>query len=148
VTALVLWELRRDLGQTLFDTIALLVGLRMALWLGPVLARYLDPGAPAHSRGLALLIVFVVASAAALAIGYYLNALTRWTMDQFDRVAGLVLGFSSAVIVCHVLVTSMALMWGTPKGPPAFVKKSHLGQEALSFRTAVKVVRFFDGLRV
>ena len=148
IIALILWEVRRDLGQSLFDTVALLLGLRVAWWLGPLLAPSLGMGNPNLARGVALLIVFVVASAGALVVGWYLHRLTLWTLDQFDRVSGLMLGFTSAVIVCHLLVTSVALMGATKWGPPKYVKQSWLAQEALSFRTCKQVVRFFNRLKV
>lgn len=146
IIALVLFELRRDLGQSLFDTIALLLGLRLALWLGPSLAGHFGFATPVQARGLALLGLFAVGSAAGLVLGYYLNTITRWSMDWFDRVAGVLLGFCSAVIVCHVLVSSAAFMFATHDGPPPFVAHSLLGQEALSFRTVEQVLQFFNRL--
>jgi uncharacterized membrane protein required for colicin V production len=145
--ALVLWGIRRDMGQSLFDTIALMFGLRLALWFSPALARNLHIGTATQSRGLALIALFFLISGAGVVLSYYLNAMTRWTMDSFDRVAGAVLGFSSAVIVCHVLVASLALIFATPSGPPPFVKQSVLGGELLSFHSFEQVVQFFDGLR-
>jgi uncharacterized membrane protein required for colicin V production len=147
-TALILWEIRRDLGQSLFDTVALLMGLRIAWWLGPLLAPGLGIANANQARGVALLIVFVLASAVTLLLGWYLHRLTLWTLDQFDRVAGLMLGFTSAVIVCHLVATSVALMGSTKAGPPKYVKQSWLAQEAISFRTCRQVVKFFNGLRV
>ena len=61
-------------------------------------------------------------------------------------VAGVLLGFSSAVIVCHVLVVSLALLCGSPNKPPEFVTQSPLGREALSFHTFQQVMEFFDQL--
>jgi uncharacterized membrane protein required for colicin V production len=145
--ALVLWGIRRDMGQSLFDTIALMFGLRLALWLSPTLAKHLQFAGPTQARGIGLIALFVITSGAGVVLSYYLNAMTRWTMDSFDRVAGAVLGFSSAVIVCHVLVTSLSLIFATPSGTPAFVKHSLLGEEILSFHTFEQVVQFFDGLR-
>lgn len=146
VVAMILWEIRRDLGQSLFDTVALLLGLRLALWVGPAAAGYLTFTAPEKARGLALLGIFLIGSGAGLVAGFYLYAVTRWTLDTFDRVAGVVLGFSGAVIICHVLVVSLTLLCGTPARPPAFITGSRLGQEALSFRTFQQVIQFFDRL--
>ena len=53
VVSLILWEIRRDLGQSLFDTVALLFGLRLAIWLGPTLAGELGMGQPNQARGVA-----------------------------------------------------------------------------------------------
>src|SRR5437660_12415153 len=78
---LVLWEIRRDLGQSIFDTVALLFGLRLALWLGPLLAGHLGMTQPNQARAVALLAVFVVGTGAGLVAGFYLNAVTRWTLD-------------------------------------------------------------------
>jgi uncharacterized membrane protein required for colicin V production len=144
---LVLWGIRRDMGQSLFDTIALMFGLRLALWLSPAFAQHLRFAAPTQARGIALVVLFVLISGAGVVLSYFLNAMTRWTMDSFDRVAGAVLGFSSAVIVCHVLVASLALLFATPSGPPSFVQHSVLGGEILSFHTFEQVIQFFDGLR-
>ncbi len=146
VVSLILWEIRRDLGQSLFDTVALLFGLRLAIWLGPTLAGELGMGQPNQARGVALLALFIAGSGAGLVGGYYLYAATRWTLDTFDRVAGVLLGFSSAVIVCHVLVVSLALLCGLPNKPPEFVTQSPLGREALSFHTFQQVMEFFDQL--
>ncbi len=146
VVSVILWEIRRDLGQSLFDSLAFLLGLRLALWVGPAVSRYLTFATPEQAHGLALIGVFVIGSAAGLVGGFYLYTVTRWTLDTFDRVAGAVLGFSSAVIVCHVLVVSLTLMFGTSARPPAFVTGSRLGQEALSFHTFQQVVEFFDRL--
>jgi uncharacterized membrane protein required for colicin V production len=145
--ALTVWEIRRDLGQSVFDTIALILGLRLAMWLGPILAPDLGMDSINQARGVALLLVFLVASGVGLAAGYYVHRITLWTLDQFDRVSGLLLGFSSAVIVCHVLVASFALMGTTNAGPPRYIKQSFLAQEALTFRTCRQVIGFFNGLR-
>src|SRR3954451_6292752 len=146
--SLTLWEIRRDLGQSLFDTIALLLGLRLAMSLGPYLAPDLGMGNINQARGVALLLVFLVTSGLCMAAGYYLHRITLWTLDQFDRVSGLLLGFSSAVIVCHVLVASFALVGTTKAGPPRYINQSYLAQEALTFRTCRQVIHFFNGLRV
>jgi uncharacterized membrane protein required for colicin V production len=146
VVSMILWEIRRDLGQSLFDTVALLLGLRLALWLGSPVSRHLTFATPEQAHGLALLGVFLIGSGAGMVGGFYLYTVTRWTLDTFDRVAGAVLGFSSAVIICHVLVASMALMYGASDKPPAFVTGSRLGQEALSFHTFQQVIEFFDRL--
>lgn len=143
---LILWEIRRDLGQSLFDTLALLLALRLSLGLGPWLAGHLGMAHPNQARGVALLLLFSVGTAAGLIGAFYLHAVTKWTLDTFDRVAGLLLGFSGAVMVCHVLVTSLTLCYGTPAKPPAFVAQSPLGQEALSFHTFQQVMQFFDRL--
>jgi uncharacterized membrane protein required for colicin V production len=146
--ALVIWELRRDLGQALFDTVALVVGLRLALWVGPGLAPHLGLANPNDARAIALLVVFAIGTTVGLVAGFYLNAVTRWTLDQFDRVAGLLLGFSGSVIVCHVLVAFFALLGTTKTGPPQYIAHSPLAQEALTFRTFHEVIQFFDGLRL
>jgi uncharacterized membrane protein required for colicin V production len=148
IGALVFWEIRRDLGQALFDTTALLIGLRVAQWLGPALAPHLGMSSPQQARGVALLIVFLITSGLGLVAGYFLHRLTLWTLDTFDRVSGLLLGFSSAIILCHVLVTSVALCGTTKGSPPKYVKQSRLAQEMLSFKTCRQVVKFFNGLRV
>jgi uncharacterized membrane protein required for colicin V production len=146
VVSLILWEIRRDLGQSLFDTLALLFGLRLRLWLGPSLAGHLGMAHPNQARGVALLALFIVGSGAGLVGGYYVYAVTRWTLDTFDRVAGVLLGFSGAVIVCHVLVATLSLLCGAPNKPPAFITQSALGHEALSFHTFQQVIEFFDRL--
>lgn len=148
IVALVLWGIRRDLGQSLFDTMALMLGLRVAQWLGPELSPHLGMDSPNQARGVALLLVFLVTSGLGLVAGYYLHRLTLWSLDQFDRVSGLLLGFSSAVILCHVLVTTVALCGATKSGPPRYVKQSFLAKEMLSFRTCRQVVAFFNRLRV
>jgi uncharacterized membrane protein required for colicin V production len=146
VVLLVLWEIRRDLGQSVFDTVALLFGLRLALWLGPSLAGRLGMAHPNQASAVAMLILFVVGTGGGLVAGFYLNAVTRWTLDSFDRVAGVLLGLSGAVIVCHVVVAGLALYCGTHTGPPAFIVQSPLGHEALSFHTFHEVLDFFNRL--
>ncbi len=148
VVGMVFWEIRRDLGQALFDTISLVIGLRLAVWLGPALAPQLGTGDPHRARAVALLLLFGVGTGAGMVVGFYLNAVTRWTLDQFDRVSGLLLGLSGAVIVCHVVVTAFALFGATKAGPPQYIAHSLLAQEALSFRTFHQVMHFFNGLRV
>jgi uncharacterized membrane protein required for colicin V production len=146
VVLLVLWEIRRDLGQSIFDTVALLFGLRLALWLGPSLAGCLGMAHPQQARAVALFLLFVIGTGAGLVGGFYLNAVTRWTLETFDRVAGVLLGLSGAVIVCHVIATSLALYYGSHAGPPAFIAQSPLGHEALSFHTFHEVLDFFNRL--
>jgi uncharacterized membrane protein required for colicin V production len=148
IITLILWEIRRDLGQSLFDTMALLLGLRLAQWLGPELAPGLGMANDHQARGVALLIVFVICTGLGLVAGYFLHRVTLWTLDQFDRVSGLLLGFCGAIILCHVLVTSVALYGTNKHGPPKYVRQSRLAQEMLSFRTCRQVVKFFNGLRV
>jgi uncharacterized membrane protein required for colicin V production len=146
VVLLVLWEIRRDLGQSIFDTVSLLIGLRLALSLGPSLAGRLGMAHPNQAQAVALVLTFLVGAGAGLVGGFYLNALTRWTLDSFDRVAGVLLGLSGAVIVCHVLVAALALYFGSHAGPPAFIAASPLGHEALSFHTFHEVLDFFNRL--
>ena len=146
VVLLVLWEIRRDLGQSLFDTVALLFGLRLALWLGPPLAGHLGMAQPNQASRWRCCSSLSAGTGAGLVAGFYLNAVTRWTLDSFDRVAGVLLGLSGAVIVCHVVVAGLALYCGTHAGPPAFIVQSPLGHEALSFHTFHEVMDFFNRL--
>lgn len=145
IIGFVLCEVRRDFGQTLVDTVALLISMRAAVWLGPAAARSVPLAASETvNRGVWLLLAFVLCSAVTLLLARFAHEATRWTLDTFDPVFGFVFGMTSAVIICHVLVKSLAIVYATKAGLPPCVAQSALGEELLTFRSYHHLLEFLS----
>ena len=86
---------------------------------------------PNQACAVALFTLFVGGTGAGLVAGFYLNAVTRWTLDSFDRVAGVLLGLSGAVVVCHVIVAGLALYCEGPRSEPIVALAGELGYECM-----------------
>jgi uncharacterized membrane protein required for colicin V production len=148
ILAWVLLEVRRDFGRSLFDAVAVLVSMRMALLLYPsAVGAFSFAGSPHGSRGLALATLFVVFSAIALVLAKYLHSATQWTMDSFDPIFGCLFGVTSGVMMAHMMVRILALIYTTKQGLPSFLADSGLGAELLYFKTYHEVAEFLTNFR-
>lgn len=141
-------EIRRDFGRSLFDAVAVLVSMRLALLCSGSAAHWFAfAGAPGAARGAALGTLFVFFSVAALIGAKFLHEATQWTMDSFDPVFGCLFGLTSGVIAAHVTIRVVAMLYGTSHGPPTFVADSGLGLELLYFKTYHHVADFLVNFR-
>jgi uncharacterized membrane protein required for colicin V production len=144
----VILEVRRDFGRSLFDAVAVLGSMRMALLFYPSAAHWFAfAGSPAAGQGVALGVLFVLFGALALVGAKFLHEATQWTMDSFDPVFGCLFGVTSGVIVAHMTVRILAMLYATPHGPPTFVADSGLGLELLYFKSYHHVADFLINFR-
>jgi uncharacterized membrane protein required for colicin V production len=145
IIGVVLFEVRRDFGQTLVDTVALLLTMRAAVWLCPAAARAVPLAASETvNRGIWLILAFILCSAVALLLARFAHEATRWTLDTFDPVFGFVFGMTSAVIVSHILVKSLAMIYATKAGLPQCIAHSALGEELLTFHSYHHLLEFLS----
>jgi uncharacterized membrane protein required for colicin V production len=144
----VILEIRRDFGRSLFDAVAVLVSMRLALLFSPSAGHWFAfAGSPEAGRGAALGALFVFFSIPLLIGARILHEATQWTMDSFDPVFGCLFGLTSGVIAAHVTVRVLAMLYATPHGPPTFVADSGLGLELLYFKTYHHVADFLINFR-
>jgi Co/Zn/Cd efflux system component len=145
VIGAVLWEVRRDFGHSLLDTVAVLLSLRAAMLIWPAAARAMPLGVTdATNRGLWLLLSFLLCAGIGLFLARLAHQATRWSLDTFDPVFGFVFGITAAVIACHVIVKAIAIMYADKHGLPQSVAQSALGQELLTFRSYHHLVEFLS----
>jgi uncharacterized membrane protein required for colicin V production len=145
IIGFVLFEVRRDFGQTLIDTVALLLSMRAAVWLCPSAARTVPLAvAETLNRGVWLIVAFVLCSAVGLLLARFAHESTRWTLETFDPVFGFVFGMTSAVIISHVLMKSLAMIYATKAGLPPCIAQSALGEELLTFRSYHHLMQFLS----
>lgn len=136
VATVVLFEVRRDFGQGLFDALAILLSLRAALWIYPYAARAVPLAVSENTnKGVWLLLAFALCAAVALLLARHAHEATRWSLDTFDPAFGFVFGVTSAVIVSHVILKSVVIFSAMKGGVPQCIADSALGHELLTFKT-------------
>jgi uncharacterized membrane protein required for colicin V production len=144
----VIVEVRRDFGRALFDTLAALVSLRLALLVSPTLAPLFSfAGAENARHGWALAVLFVLFGALALLLARFVHESTQWSMDSFDPVFGCLFGVTAGVIMAHVTVKVLSLIYANSHGVPTFLTDSGLGEELLTFKTYHRFADFLAGFR-
>jgi uncharacterized membrane protein required for colicin V production len=144
----VILEIRRDFGRSLFDTVAVLASMRMALLLYPGVAHWFAfAGSPEAARGTALGTLFVFFGAVMLVVSKFVHEATQWSMDSFDPIFGSLFGVTSGVIVAHMTIRILAMLYSTHQGLPTFIADSGLGAELLYFKTYHQVADFLINFR-
>src|SRR5437870_13659814 len=94
----VIVEIRRDFGRALFDTLAALVSLQLALLVSPAAAPLFSFAGPENVRlGWALAVLFVLFGAITLFVAKIVHEATQWSMDSFDPVFGCLFGLTAGV---------------------------------------------------
>ncbi len=135
---LVAWETRQEAGRALLDTVATLAALHMTteyaphatalLRLQPLAGTQMAPGAQA--------LCFLGFWSLGLLVSAQLHRLTRWSMDNFDPVFGMVFGLVVAIGVGHAFTDITArMMIQRHNHLPAYMRESLLSEEFRSLRT-------------
>jgi uncharacterized membrane protein required for colicin V production len=136
VAVVVLFEVRRDFGQGLFDTLAVLVSLRAGLWIYPFAAEAVPLAArDTTNKGIWILLSFALCTAGALVVSRRAHEATQWSLETFDPAFGFVFGVTAAVMISHVLVKGVVAFYAVKQGMPACVADSALGGELLTFKS-------------
>jgi len=145
ILGFVLFEVRRDFGQTLLDTLAVLLSLRLTTWISPAIAKAVPIAiGEATNRGAWYLLTFVLLAVGALFLARWAHEATRWSLDTFDPAFGFVFGLMSAVLTCHVCMKAIAIAYGKKHGLPPCIVESALGQELLTFKSYQHLVAFLS----
>jgi hypothetical protein len=136
VAVVVLFEVRRDFGQALFDAIGVLFSLRVALWIHPFAARAVPLALNDHTnKAVWLLLSFTLSAAAALLLARFAHEATRWSLETFDPAFGFVFGVTCAIMISHVIVKSVVIFYAVKTGVPGCIAGSALGGELLTFKS-------------
>lgn len=136
VAVVVLFEVRRDFGQALFDAVAVLMSLRVALWIYPFAARAIPLAASDRTnKGVWLLVSFALCLVAALLLARFAHEGTRWSLESFDPAFGFIFGVTAAIMISHVVVKSVVIFTAPKHGMPHCIAESALGGELLTFKT-------------
>jgi hypothetical protein len=136
VAIVVLFEVRRDFGQALFDAVAVLISLRVALWIYPWAAHAIPLAASDRTnKGVWLLLSFVLCVGVGLVLARFAHEGTRWSLESFDPAFGLIFGVTAAVMISHVIVKSVVIFYAAKHGMPKCIAESALGGELLTFKS-------------
>jgi uncharacterized membrane protein required for colicin V production len=145
ILGFVMFEVRRDFGQTLLDTLVVVLCLRLTTWLSPAVAQAVPIAiSDAMNRGVWYMLFFVLLVAGGLFLARWAHEATRWSLDTFDPAFGFVFGLTSAVLTCHVCMKAIAIAWGKKHGLPPCIVESALGQELLTFKSYQHLVVFLS----
>jgi len=142
VAALIVFEARQEAGRGLLDATVTLAAVQLtacyAGWLGTTLGWPPVKGEPAPG---ATAVCFMAFWGPGLAFSRMLHRRTRWSMDQFDALFGVVFGLFVAVAFGHVLADFTATWATSHQGEtPEYVVNSWLGHELRSFRSVQTMI--------
>jgi uncharacterized membrane protein required for colicin V production len=143
VIAIVVIEAKRGFGKVAFDFVALLVALHAASAAAPTAAAsiHLAGDAPA-TQAIWVAILFLLLGALLIWVGKIAYQHTQFSLELFDNPLGGVLGIGVAVIVGHVLVSTLAISSGVGGAPPEVISGSTLGMEFYQFGAYHRVMGF------
>lgn len=141
-------SMTQEAGRGLMEAIATLVAAHFSALIAVALTSALgwrpapgmDASPPLYALSFALLL------AAGLALSKLLHGQTRWSMDNFDFLFGIVFGLVVVVSAGHA-VTQITAGWvARPDGTlPEFLQNSCLADELRSFRSYHYVLNVFHG---
>ena len=147
VAAVVALEMRQDAGRSVLDTVAAIAAVQVSGHFGAPLTAHLGwkPFPGTHVSPLAQGLLFLVLWAVGLGLSLYVHRQTRWSMDQFDPVFGLVFGLVIAGAAGHVLceVTMQAAVMDYGK-LPGYLRNSCFAEELRSFQSYHYVLDTFS----
>ena len=140
-------ETKRGFGRAIFDFAALFISVRVASLVAPGTAKayHIAKDAPAN-EAIWLAALFLLFAGILLYIGKLAYDRTQLTLEVFDPLIGAALGIGLGVIVCHVLVTTLAVSAGVNGQLPDVITNSGVGSEFYSFDTYHRVMDFMYNL--
>lgn len=148
VVALAVWlEFRRGFGKAIFDFVAVLVAIKIALSYSSIPAGFLRFLADKQdNEALVFGISFLVLSAILIFIGKLIYDATLLSLDSFDPPLGAIIGFAVAVVIGHAFVNSLFMTTGATANIPDVIANSALGYSFLEFPAYHAVVGFMSSL--
>jgi uncharacterized membrane protein required for colicin V production len=136
VAIVVIFEVRRDFGQGIFDALAVLLSVRLALWVYPVAAHAVPLAVHDNTnKGVWLLLSFALIVTGAMILSRFAHEATQWSLEAFDPAFGFVFGVTAAVMISHLIVKSVVIFYAAKQGMPKCIAESALGGELLTFKT-------------
>ncbi|MFN3652175.1 MAG: hypothetical protein ACK47B_21570 [Armatimonadota bacterium] len=147
VAATVAYQMRQEAGRTMLDTVAAVAAAHFSRVIAPTVTVWLGwkalPGW--DSSPVLQALCFALLLAGLLLASRVLHRQTRWTMDQFDPVFGLVFALVTAAVVGHSVADLWAGIAVARTGQvPDYLASSLLGEELRSFHSfhaAVNAIR-------
>lgn len=148
VVVLAVWiEFRRGFGKAIFDFVAVIVGLNIALSNSERLSGFLRFLPDAHDNQALIFSLFFLTLAGILwLIGKMIYDATLLSIDTFDPPIGAVLGFAIAVVLGHAFVNTLYIASGVKDIVPDVISDSTLGYSFLEFPAYHAVVNFLSSL--
>jgi len=134
--AAVILEAKRGFGRALFDFAALLVAVKVTPTLAGSASHALQfTGKSSTNEAAVYLVLFLIIGGALAFLGKLLYDSTLISAETFDALLGGLFGVGIAIVLCHVLVRTIALNAGAPGIPPEVIAQSAFGAEFLTFES-------------
>jgi len=136
LAAAVILEAKRGFGRALFDFAALLIAVKFTPMIAGLASHALRFTAKSSTNEAAIYAaLFVMIGAVLVFLGKLLYDSTLISAETFDALLGSLLGVGIAIMLCHVLVRTIALNAGAPNIPPEVIAQSAFGNEFLTFES-------------
>jgi len=148
IVALVIWlEFCRGFGKAIFDFVAVLVAMRIALSYSSTAAGYLRFLSDKQDNdALVFGVSFLALSLVLWFIGKQIYDATLISLDTFDPPFGAILGFAIAVVIGHAFVNALFMTTGAARTIPDVIAGSALGYTFLEFPAYHAVIGFMSSL--
>jgi uncharacterized membrane protein required for colicin V production len=148
IVALAVWlEFQRGFGKAIFDFVAVLVAIKVALSYSPLASGFLRflPDTQ-DNQALVFGVSFLALAAILWFIGKLIYDATLISLDTFDPPLGALVGFAVAVVLGHVLVNALFMTTGAAATVPEVIANSVLGYSFLEFPAYHAVINFMSSL--
>jgi uncharacterized membrane protein required for colicin V production len=148
IVVLAVWlEFCRGFGKAIFDFVAVLVAIKLALSYSSVAAGFLRfLSDKQDNEALVFGVCFLVLSVVLWFIGKLIYDSTLLSLDAFDPPLGAILGFAVAVVIGHAFVNALFMTSGAAATIPDVIANSALGYTFLEFPAYHAVVGFMSSL--
>jgi uncharacterized membrane protein required for colicin V production len=141
VVLLIGWiESVRGFGRALFDFVGALISIKMAIFLGPVLAKAAPVVQPvSHAEAFWMVMSFVLLACLTVLATKYVYESTLLSLDVLDPIVGGMLGIATGLLVAHLFLRMLLIAYGETEFA-AVITASFTGQELIEYRTYRRVV--------
>ena len=133
-------EVKRGFGRAVFDFAALLVAVRAAPMLAEALSRWIRPAPTPANEAVLYAVSFAIIGGVLVFLGKLLYDATLVSAETFDPLLGGFCGIAMAIILCHVLMRTVALAAGPAESVPQVIRDSAMGTEFLTFESYHRLV--------
>jgi hypothetical protein len=150
MVAVVVFEGRQEAGRAILDTVAGLGAYHLTHLYDEPLTQLLGlKGLPdSHASPMAQLALFAGLLGLGLILARLLHKQSRWSMDRWDPVFGIIFGLVLSALIGHTSADLATRMTMAPNGVPAsFVANSNFAHELRTFSSYREFIREFDGMR-
>ena len=132
-------EVKRGFGKAVFDFAALLVAVRAAPMLAGALSGWIRAAPTPANEAVLYAVSFAIIGGVLVFLGKLLYDATLVSAETFDPLLGGFCGVAMAIILCHVLMRTVALAAG-PESVPQVIRDSAMGTEFLTFESYHRLV--------